>query len=344
MNGNKGRIFGLVCAGSALVFSACGSAKEIQVGNADPASGSGGEAGGAHAGGASGADSGGEAGQGGSSGGGGAGGGVGGAGSGGSAGEAGSAGAAGQASGFPAITDLSAPGAFSTNEGDVEGPNCTVYRPANLGEGGLQHPVIIWANGTGGPTAVYSAAFRHWASHGFMVVAGNSVNGQGAGAEILGCLSYACDAYPGVVDCTAGASGHSQGGGGALMAGQDPRVITTAPLQPYILMGLGGFETASITNQTGPMLLLSGTNDTIAGPAQNQEPVFNDTNVPVVWANLVGGDHLAVALNGIDVYREVMLAWFRLQLMGDEDWRPMFYGRCRLCSDSACIVERRDMD
>jgi hypothetical protein len=328
------------------VFSlGCGSAKEVQVVANEPGDGgsSGDGAGGSPSGGAGdgsggGGDGGDAAGSSGAAGSGGA------AGAAASAGSSGAAGSSGGGSGFPPITDLSEPGAFPTNDGDLEGPNCTVFRPANLGEGGLQHPIIIWANGTGGPTAVYSAAFRHWASHGFVVVAGNSINGQGAGAEALGCLTYTCDTYQGSVDCTAGASGHSQGGGGALMAGQDPRVITTAPLQPYILMGLGGFETASITNQTGPMLLLSGTNDTIAAPAQNQEPVFDDTNVPVVWANLIGGDHLAVALNGLETYRETMLAWFRLHLMGDEDWRYMFYGACTLCSDTEWIVERRGMD
>ena len=204
--------------------------------------------------------------------------------------------------------------------------------------------MIIWANGTGGATPFYSGAFKHWASHGFVVVAGNSINGQGSGEEVLGCLTHVCDAYQDDVDCTAGATGHSQGGGGALMAGTDPRVVTTAPLQPYILLGLGGFKTDSIINQTGPMLLLSGTLDFVAAPGENQEPVFDDTNAPVVWANLKGGDHVSVALNGLETYREVMLAWFRLQLMGDEDWRPMFYDPCTLCSDSDWIVERRGMN
>lgn len=213
----------------------------------------------------------------------------------------------------------------------------------------MRHPVILWGNGTSGPTFVYAAAFAYWASYGFIVAAGNSVNGQGSGAEMLSCLDYvtkqsttAGSAYQGKVCDRVGASGHSQGGGGALMPGQDARITTTAPLMPYIAQGFGGFDTASIMNQKGPMLLLSGTADTIAPPATNQQPVFDKTNVPVFWANLVGGDHVAVSLNGLTTYREAMLAWYRLQLMGDETFRSKFYGAsCGLCVDTAWQIQRK---
>lgn len=251
---------------------------------------------------------------------------------------------------FPPVTDLSANGPFSTVNEAASGADCTIYRPATLGQCGRRHPVIIWGNGTGGPTFVYGAAFEYWASHGFIVAAANAISGQGAGTALLDCLNYvyAQDAQPGspyegkVERSRAAASGHSQGGGGALMAGRDPRVTATAPLMPYIQQGFGGFDQASIPRQTGPMLLLSGTADTIAPAPQNQQPVFDTTNVPVFWANLVGGDHVAVALNGLAVYREAMLAWFRVQLMGDDALRGKFYGpNCGYCTDSAWQVQRK---
>lgn len=124
------------------------------------------------------------------------------------------------------------------------------------------------------------------------------------------------------------------------MAGQDPRVVTTAPIQPYIAEGFGGFAVSSITNQVGPMLLLSGTADTIASPELNQAPVFADCNVPVLWANLVGGDHVVTGTDGAAGYKGITLAWFRLQLMGDESFRPMFYGpQCTVCADSGWEVQ-----
>jgi hypothetical protein len=248
---------------------------------------------------------------------------------------------------FPPITDPTVTGPFPTNspQGQAEGPNCSIHRPATLGENGLRHPVIIWGMGTGGFNT-YQGAFDLWASNGFIVVAGLLGNGQGSGQEMLGCLEYVCTTYAPNIDCSrVGASGHSQGGGGAIMTGQDPRVITTAPVMPYISLGLGGFDTASITKQTGPMLLLSGTADTIAVPAQNQQPVFDTTNVPVFWANFVGGNHITTGIDGIASYKVIALEWFRLHLMGDESFRSKFYGPdCGYCADSKWIVQRKGID
>jgi hypothetical protein len=219
-----------------------------------------------------------------------------------------------------------------------------VHRPATLGENGLRHPVIIWGMGTGGFNT-YQGAFDLWASNGFIVAAALLGDGQGDGAEMIACLDYVCEHYAPDVDCRAGASGHSQGGGGAIMAGRDPRVITTAPVQPYIAQGFGGFDQASITAQVGPMLLLSGGADVIAVPADHQEPVFTTTNVPVFWGTLIEGDHVTTGIDGIASYREVVLAWWRIQLMGDDTFRDMFYGPdCGLCTDDAWIVMRDGID
>lgn len=248
--------------------------------------------------------------------------------------------------GFPAVTDLASKGAFLTNnpQGENEGPGCSIHRPAELGQGGLRHPVIIWGMGTGGFNT-YQASFDLWASHGFVVAAALLGNGQGDGSELLACLDHVCQTYADSVDCRAGASGHSQGGAGAIMTGSDPRVLATAPIQPYTVQGFGGFDQASFTKQQGPMLLLSGTADVVATPAQNQQNVFDTSNKPVFWANLVGGDHVATGLDGAAGYRELVLAWFRLQLMDDPDFRDMFYGKdCTLCSDGGWLVQRKGVE
>lgn len=256
----------------------------------------------------------------------------------------GGAGSGGAGSKFPPITDPTMNGPFPTNgtAGKAEGPDCEIHRPATLGENGRRHPVILWGMGTGGFNT-YQGAFDLWASNGFIVAAGLLGNGQGSGQEMLGCLEYVCTTYAPNIDCTrVGASGHSQGGGGALMTGQDPRVIVTAPVMPYITQGFGGFDTASITKQTGPMLLLSGTMDTIAVPAQHQQPIFDTTNVPVFWANLVGGNHVTTGIDGIASYKVIVLEWFRIQLMGDDSFRGKFYGpSCDYCGDTAWQVQRK---
>jgi hypothetical protein len=242
---------------------------------------------------------------------------------------------------FPAVSDFAAPGSFPTTR-NVEGPACEVFRPSNLGEGGLLHPVIVWGNGTFVTPDVYALVLDHWATHGFFVIAASTTN-AGTGIEMITCLDYALGEYAGQVDPEKiGTSGHSQGGGGSIMAGRDPRVKATVPLQPFTV-GLG-HDPSSQSQQHGPMLLLSGTEDTWAAPDLNQQPVFDASNVPTFWATRIGADHLASGTNDITDYRRPATAWFRLHLMGDESGRGLFYGPdCELCTDSGWIVQQKDL-
>ena len=97
-----------------------------------------------------------------------------------------------------------------------------------------------------------------------------------------------------------------------------------------------------IAQQKGPMFLMSGSGDTIATPGANQQPVFEDTNVPVFWGTLQGATHTGTALGSIGGYRGPATAWFRLHLMGDESARSLFYGAsCGLCADTTWSVQRK---
>jgi hypothetical protein len=243
---------------------------------------------------------------------------------------------------FPAVSDFSKAGPYPAAPAEAAGANCTIFRPTMLGENGVKHPVIAWGNGTGGPVAVYTWILSHWATHGFIVAAANT-GSAGTGNEMLGCLDWveqqngvAGSIYQGKVAMSrAGASGHSQGGGGTLMVGRDARILATAPVMPYTQQGFGGFDQASITQQKGIMLLLSALGDTIASPAQNQAPVFMTTNVPVFWGTLASGNHVTFSLGGNPGYLAPTTAWFRLHLMCDDTARPLFYGTsCTLCTDA----------
>jgi hypothetical protein len=250
-----------------------------------------------------------------------------------------SGGNVGGCGGFAAVEDFAEPGPFETMDA-AEGPDCTIFRPVTLGEGGLRHPVILWGNGTATTPPIYGGVLTHWASHGFIVAAANTTN-AGTGAEMIACLDWLTEQdadpespYAGVVDLDhVGTSGHSQGGGGALMAGQDPRITVTAPLQPYTEQGFGGYDQACQSNQNGPMFLMSGDADVIAAPVPNQQRVFDDSNVPTLWGTLADANHLFTAIGSINGYRAPATAWFRYHLMCDELARPVFYDRCLLCSD-----------
>jgi predicted dienelactone hydrolase len=216
------------------------------------------------------------------------------------------------------------------------GTSCTIYRPTNLTTG---HPVILWGNGTGSSPSSYAAGLRHLASHGFVVAAANTSN-AGTGTDMLGCLSWlTSSSLRGSLNLErVGTSGHSQGGGGSIMAGRDSRIDATAPVQPYTI-GLG-HQTSSQSQQRGPMLLLSGSSDTIASPSINQAPVFSRANVPVFWATRNGASHFE-PVGDFGDFRGITTAWFLYQLRGDATAGQLFTGTCRMCSASGWSVQRK---
>ena len=251
------------------------------------------------------------------------------------------------ASGFPEVDDFAAEGPYTVLE-RAGGPDCTVFYPEELGVGGLGHPVILWGNGTYTTPVIYGGVLVHWASHGFIVAAANT-SWAGTGAEMLACLDLltqendrAESDFFGHVDLSrVGASGHSQGGGGSIMAGTDARVSVTAPLQPYTEQGFGGYEQESQGQQRGPMFMMSGSEDDIAPATPNQQRVWDTVNVDIVWGMLAGADHIFAATGDIGGYRGPATAWLRYHLMDDVEAGSLFYDPCELCEDVAWDVQRQ---
>ncbi len=257
-------------------------------------------------------------------------------------------GGGGGSSEFPSVSDFSRSGPFATTSGN-EGPSCRIYRPRTLGENGRRHPIIIWGNGTGTSPTTYSGLLDHWASHGFVVAAARTSN-AGNGRDMIACLDYlvqqngrSTGTYSGNLNVNRiGTSGHSQGGGGSIMAGQDSRVTVTAPMQPYTI-GLG-HRSSSQSNQSGPMFLMSGGRDSIASPSLNAAPVYRRANVPVFWGELNSASHF-VPTGSAGGYRGPSTAWFRYHLMDDSNAEGTFYGsRCGLCTDRGWTVQRKGIN
>ncbi|GGC89621.1 hypothetical protein GCM10007418_06660 [Halopseudomonas salina] len=254
----------------------------------------------------------------------------------------------GGGSDFPSVSDFSRSGPFATTSGN-EGPRCTVYRPRTLGAEGRRHPIIIWGNGTGSSPGTYGSLLNHWASHGFVVAAARTSN-AGSGEDMIDCLDYLVQengrsfgTYAGNLNVNKVATtGHSQGGGGSIMAGRDGRVTVTAPFQPYTI-GLG-HRSSSQSRQNGPMFLMTGGRDSIASPGLNASPVFRNANVPVFWGERTSASHFEPVGNGGD-YRGPSTAWFRYHLMNDGSAESTFYGsRCGLCTDRGWDVERKGIN
>jgi hypothetical protein len=203
-----------------------------------------------------------------------------------------------------------------------------------LGEQGRKHPVIVWGNGTFNTPANYTNLFNHFASHGFIVAAADTSN-AGSGSEMIACLEYVItqngtsgSPYDGHVDTDhLAASGYSQGGAGCLMAGRDPRFTVTAPVSPFIVLSLGGYDPGAVAAQTHPMFMISGDADTVAAPAANQQPIFQQAKVPIFWGTHAGSTHFEVLDTG-GAYKGPLTAWFRFKLMDDANAAAWFEPPC----------------
>jgi hypothetical protein len=215
----------------------------------------------------------------------------------------------------------------------------TLFSPSDLGAGGVRHPVLLWGNGTGASPAAYGALLRHWASHGFIVVAANTTN-AGTGAEMLGGLDLLAqrhgttgDRFHQRVDLArVGTTGHSQGGFGALRAAADPRVSTSMPLQ-------GAARFSGLTAIGGSVLFLSGGQDGIVTPALVRGGFTGATHIPAAYAELRAAGHFEPVGTG-GGYRGVTTAWARWMLMDDPIAEQWFVGDgCVLCASPAWVYE-----
>jgi hypothetical protein len=228
------------------------------------------------------------------------------------------------------------------------GPGCHIFRPIKPTPS--PSPVILWGNGTNTMVARYAPMIVQWSSYGFIVAAAMTGN-AGSGDEMLACLDFLGQentregsVFKGAADLSrVGASGHSQGAMGAVMAGRDPRIKTTAPIQPPTRGGR--YEPGAETKQHGPMLLLSGGIDNIVDPSRHHKPVFETANVPIVWAILLAAGHNAPVVQDSGPYRPATTAWFLWQLQGDEKAGAMFKGAaCGYCASDSWTVLKRGVE
>ncbi|WP_245573995.1 chlorophyllase/cutinase-like alpha/beta fold protein [Amycolatopsis nigrescens] len=242
--------------------------------------------------------------------------------------------AAEPSAGCPSVgKNWAAPGPFAVTA-EAGGTEHTIYRPSELGGCG-RHPVLVWGNGTGASVSVYEPMLRHFASHGFIVAAANTA-WSGSGTEMRAGIDYltqqngsAGSVFHDKVDLEhVGATGHSQGGGGAVASGADPRVDTVVPIEP----GPQG----SVEALHGPVFWLAGQLDLVVLPNLLVYPRYQQsTQVPAVFGELAGASHFTPVGDG-GGFRGPITAWFRFHLMGDELARGEFFGDgCGNCDSPA---------
>lgn len=215
----------------------------------------------------------------------------------------------------------------------------TVYYPDELETSDKTYPMILMVNGTGGKATKYEPQFELFASWGFIVV-GSQDKGTGSGKTTITTLNYMlaqnedpdCVFYHKIDVDNIGITGFSQGGAAvfnALTKFDEAKYIkAAAPLSPvqeagsHIMTDYG----YDITGVRCPVLLLAGTDGdfevkTMIPPAEMFN-MYDRLSVPKAMARRIGmdHDHMMYSAGGY------VLAWFRWQLMGDEEAAKAFTG------------------
>ena len=210
----------------------------------------------------------------------------------------------------------------------------TMFRPMMLTK---QHPVITWGNGTGTTPPTYRSLLTRYASHGFIVIASNSMNvAQGTPKPMIQGVDWVIEQngnamsplYQHVDVNHIGATGHSQGAGAASSTASDPRITTVAPIQGARI----------VSGSHGPALLLCGGMDTTI-PCAGAMSSLGSAQFPAMFANNLAATHtnwISPTSGPGMAFASATTAWFRVFLMGDESLKSWFYGpSCKMCTDTA---------
>ena len=220
--------------------------------------------------------------------------------------------------------------------------DCTVIRPwdgdngpSDTPNGGF--PVIGWTNGWGqgnvhgaNQTEFYISGLHYWAEAGdYIVIAANQWSARAP--DILQCLQWLIDEnrdpnsdyFEAVNTLKIGLSGHSQGGGAALKAGDGllidgpgyAAVTTVVAMNPY------GPSWVKTREQNDQIMLLGGTNDGVT-PTASFSPVLLNSILSDdpggVQGELIGGDHCNPACHtNFGVFGELALLWWQIFLRDD---------------------------
>ena len=221
-------------------------------------------------------------------------------------------------------------GAGPSTVATVDWGDWTVYYPAEITRTSTRYPVVIWGNGTGVENArTYADLLKPWASWGIIVVGADEPS-AGSGDAMLAGLdeletrsTTAGSPFHQSVDLSdVAASGHSQGGAGAIKAGRDPRVDTVLAVQHGPTWGNPG--PGSVRDLTGPLFMILGQNDFIVNPGYAWiTSDYATSPVETVRATVKGADHFAPAVNPTK-FKGATTAWLLAELKGDVAARALF--------------------
>jgi hypothetical protein len=187
---------------------------------------------------------------------------------------------------------------------------------------GCKVPITHLANGTGASCSTYRSILQHMASHGFLTTCYEST-ATGQGTQCLQAIETALSQYPDLADHKVGSTGHSQGGGGAIMCvyrteqahGNAIRIVGHA-MEPAHGYGDSPSNWATLYGQIqSPIFMFNGSSDSLVSASWVRRG-YNalSGSVEAYWYEAVGAAHIPVPTRWT---QESTVPWFRWKLLGD---------------------------
>lgn len=190
----------------------------------------------------------------------------------------------------------------------------TIVYPKSLETTDVKYPVIAWANGTACVTPLYSQLLALFANAGYIVVADTNVM-AGDGQSLINSIDYIIaendnpdSVFYGKVDVdNIGASGHSQGGKGAVCAAaKDSRI--------KCILSIAGASTAAEAKGVNcPAFYMTGSADLIVLSSMWVKPSYKASSGPAVYACLKYAPHTTCMFVPDEIY-EYGVQWFNAYL------------------------------
>lgn len=215
------------------------------------------------------------------------------------------------------------PFGYTTDGLSVGFDDVNVWIPTGL-PSGCRVPIVHIANGTGATCSTYGSLARHFASHGFVTACYEDTN-TGQGTQAIDAIEAVIDEYGDIVDTKYGFTGHSQGGGGAILgvyrAEQQwgsAREYAGLGIEPAHGFGDSPSNWSSLYGQIySPIAMFNGSSDSLVSASWvglGYDAL--DADLEKAWYEAVGAGHIPPPNTDAG---EMGVAWFRWQLLGDSD-------------------------
>jgi hypothetical protein len=233
---------------------------------------------------------------------------------------------------LPHVDSTSGKGPFETMQDLRSGPKGSsgMFRPAELGQNGVHHPIFVWGCGGGSTPTTYAELMNQIASHGFVVIAETSNIGD-EGAPLTAAIDWLISEngrsgspfYQKLDTAKIGLGGHSIGSANAFKVAKDMRVTTSIHVAGGSL-DMAGDINAPTTGSGGkglvhPVAYVCSEMDQF-GNVEKTELDYQNTSVPAWMTVMTGVDHVAAARQGMPA----IIAWLRWHLAGETERRSAF--------------------